>query len=65
MLNGQLKAGDKVLPVTSGRVRGDRLVFRAGGIDYSGRVNADSIEGVSKGSAGTWTRVSAAKREKK
>ena len=55
MLSGQLRVGGKLTPITSGRVRGDQLSFNAGGVDYSGRVNGNSIEGTSNGSTGTWT----------
>ena len=61
MLSGQLRVGDKLLPITGGRVRGDRLAFRAGGIDYAGRMNGGSIEGTGKGNAGTWMPVGAQK----
>ncbi len=53
MLSGQLRAGDKVLPV-SGRVRGDRVTFKAGDVDYAGRVNGDRIDG---GAGWSATRV--------
>ncbi len=55
MLSGQLREGDKLTPITSGRVRGDQLTFQAGGVEYSGHVNGNSIEGTSNGSKGTWT----------
>ena len=53
MISGQLKAGDTVMPVT-GRLRGERIQFRAGGVEYAGRVSGDSIEGFGKGTA-AWT----------
>ncbi len=54
MLTGQLSMGDKVLPVT-GRMRGDRISFRAGGVDHAGRVNGESMEVAGKGGADAWT----------
>jgi precorrin-6B methylase 2 len=56
MLSGQLKTGDKVLPV-SGRVRGDRVAFKAGDVDYAGRVNGDRIDGGPGAAAWSATRV--------
>jgi hypothetical protein len=58
MLTGQLRIGDKLMPITSGRVRGDQLTFKAGGVDYTGRVNGTSIE-VKGGSLGTSTATRA------
>lgn len=57
-ISGLLKAGDKVLPVT-GRLRGDRIMFKAGGADYAGRVTGDSIEGFGKGPAALPARTQA------
>lgn len=57
MLSGQLKAGDQLLPITQGRVRGDRLSFNAGGVEYAGRVNGERLEGTSKGGAWSATRA--------
>lgn len=55
MLQGQLKQGDRLAPLSGGRLLGNQLAFTADGIDYSGRVNGNSIEGSSNGSAGAWT----------
>lgn len=55
MLSGQVKVDGKLMPITTGRVNGDQLTFKAGDVDYSGRVNGNSIEGTSGGSTGTWT----------
>jgi precorrin-6B methylase 2 len=52
MLSGQLKFGDKVLPVT-GRVRGDAVSFKAGGTEYTARVSGGRMEGTGKG--GNWS----------
>ena len=51
MVSGKLTIGDKELLVSGGRLRGDRLAFSAGGVDYVGRVNGNVIEGVGKGAA--------------
>ena len=45
MVQGTLKSGGNAGPVTNGKLRGDMLSFSAGGANYSGRVNGNSIEG--------------------
>ena len=67
MLSGQLRVADKPMPITNGRLRGDRMTFKVDGVDYSGRVNGDRMEGSSNGSLGTWTatRIRPAAVEKK
>jgi len=54
VLSGHLRLGEKLLQLTNGRVRGERLEFKAGGVEYSGRANGDTIEGSVKGGA-AWT----------
>jgi len=56
MLTGQLKTGDKVVPVT-GRIRGETATFKAGGNEYSARVNGSRMEGAGKGGAWTAARL--------
>ncbi len=51
MVTGKLTIGDKEMLISGGRLRGDRLAFSAGGVDYVGRVNGNVIEGVGKGAA--------------
>lgn len=46
MLSGTLKSGNSALPIGNGRMNGDRIVFLAGGVEYSGKVSGDTIEGV-------------------
>ena len=56
MVSGTLKAGGKNLAITNGRLRGDQISFSAGGAQYSGKVNGNSIEGTVKGGAsGNWS----------
>ena len=56
MLGGSLKAGDKSLPLRDGRMRGEFIHFNAGGVDYAGRVNGNTMSGTIGGAAGgTWT----------
>lgn len=55
ILSGQLQVDGKPMPITSGRVTGDQLAFKVGGIDYLGRLVGNRIEGTSAGSVGAWT----------
>ncbi len=57
-VSGTLKTGDRTVPVSSGRLRGDQITFNAGGAAYRGNVSANSIEGTVK-SGGAESRWSA------
>ncbi len=50
----------KSIPIKGGKLDGDRIRFTTGGRTYSGRVSADSIQGVAKRKGGGWkaTRAS-------
>ncbi len=54
MLSGTLKTGERSVPITNGRMRGEQITFSAGGAEYSGKVSGNSMDGVIKGS-GAWT----------
>lgn len=44
------------LPVENGRVRGDEIRFTVNRVEYSGRVNGESMEGLAKGrTTSAWT----------
>ena len=61
MVIGTLKSGGNTVMIADGRLRGNRLSFRAGDVEYTGRVNGNTIEGTVKGSSsGSWnaTRTS-------
>ena len=45
MVSGRLTKGDRLTPVTGGRLSGDEIRFNVGSAVYSGRVNGDVIEG--------------------
>ena len=45
MLNGIFTADGVSVPVENGRLRGDQISFMVGSVEYSGRVNADAMEG--------------------
>jgi SAM-dependent methyltransferase len=53
MVTGTLRNGGGALPITDGRLRGDQITFTAGGAQYSGRVNGNTIEGTG-GPGGAW-----------
>ena len=48
MLTGTLKSGNSSAAITNGKLNGDQISFSAGGVEYSGRVSGNSIEGSSK-----------------
>lgn len=50
MITGTLKTGANSMPISDGRLRGDQISFAAGGAQYTGRVNGNTIEGSVKGS---------------
>jgi hypothetical protein len=58
MLSGTLKTGGNSLPLSNGRLRGEVITFTAGGTEYTGRVNGNTISGTTKaGAAFTATRT--------
>jgi precorrin-6B methylase 2 len=62
MLTGTLKTGGNNAQISNGRMRGDMITFNAGGAEYSGRVNGNSITGTIKGgSGGSFTATRAGK----
>jgi hypothetical protein len=53
MLSGTLTNGASPTPISDAKMRGDQIVFSAGGVQYTGRVNGNTLEGTtSRGSAG-------------
>ena len=64
MVSGTLNSGGKSLSISNGRLRGDQIAFTAGGVDYTGRVIGDTIEGNIKGRAtGAWTATRARQQD--
>ena len=57
MVSGTLKSGSSTAEITGGKLNGDRISFSAGGAQYTGRVNGETIEGAIKGGAksGAWS----------
>ena len=54
MLSGTLKTGGSSATIAKGKLNGDQIVFTAGGVEYTGRVNGNTIEGTTSGK-GAWT----------
>jgi hypothetical protein len=53
MVSGTLKTGGNTQQVTNGKLNGDQISFTAGGTQYTGRLNGNSIDGSTK-SGGNW-----------
>jgi len=59
MISGTLKNGNVITPI-SGKLNGDEISFTAGGTQYTGRVNGNTIDGTVKGGTnGKWTATRA------
>ena len=46
-VSGTMRSGDVVHPITNGRLKGEEITFTAGDRTFTGRVNGNTIEGVS------------------
>lgn len=59
MLSGSLKTGNKVQEITEGRLRGNEITFKAGGVNYTGKLNDKKIDGTytSGGNTIKWTAI--------
>ncbi len=60
MLTGTLKSGTTSAAIVNGKLTGDQISFSAGGVEYSGRVSGNAIEGAAKG-GGSWKATRAGK----
>jgi hypothetical protein len=60
-VTGTLRVGSASVPVSSGRLRADQIMFTAGGVRYSGRVSEGAIEGTAT-TGGRSVRWTAARR---
>jgi hypothetical protein len=60
-VEGTLRLGERITPITNGRLRGDQLSFSAGGAEYSGKVGGNSMEGSVK-AGGNQSKWSATRR---
>jgi hypothetical protein len=50
---GAMKTANGAIPVANGRLTGSEITFTADGVDYSGNVTGETIEGTTK-SGNTW-----------
>jgi len=60
VISGTLKSGDVVTPIVNGRLKGEQILFNAGGVLYVGQVSGDSIQGTLS-TGGTWSANRAGK----
>lgn len=49
---GTVTNGNVVAPISDGKLEGDKISFKAGSAQYTGRVDGDKIEGVAKTGSG-------------
>ena len=52
MVTGSVRAGASVDSISQGKIDGERIVFTAGPVVYTGKISGSVIEGVAKGPAG-------------
>ena len=57
-ITGTLKSGNEVTPIANGKLKGDQIMFNAGGVVYVGQVSGNSMQGTLS-SGGTWTATRA------
>jgi methyltransferase family protein len=60
MVSGTLTNGSSTTPISDAKLRGDQLSFSAGGVQYRGRVNDNTIEGTTYGRTSTTWRATRA-----
>lgn len=53
-ITGTLKSANQVTPIANGRLKGDEILFNAGGVVYAGQVSGDGMRGTLS-SGGNWT----------
>jgi SAM-dependent methyltransferase len=53
-ISGALKSGNDVTTITNGRLKGEQILFNAGGVLYVGQVSGDSIQGTLS-TGGSWS----------
>jgi len=51
--SGTIADGNVITPITAGKLKGDEISFIAAGVEYSGKVDGDTIAGTTK-SGETW-----------
>ena len=55
-ISGTLKNGNQLTPIANGKVKGDQILFNAGGVLYVGQVSGDSMQGTLS-IGGDWTAM--------
>ena len=53
-ISGTLQSGSDVTPIANGKLKGDQILFNAGGVAYAGQVSGGSMQGTLS-SGGTWS----------
>ena len=56
-ISGDLTSNGSGTPISDGRLNGDEITFKVGGVEYRGRVNGDRIQGTAGSQSFTATRV--------
>jgi hypothetical protein len=57
MVSGVLTNGSRTTPISDAKLRGDQLSFSAGGVQYRGHVNDNTMEGTTYGRTSTTWRA--------
>jgi hypothetical protein len=57
MVTGEIRNGSAAVPVTDGKLNGEAITFKAGAVQYTGRVRGNVIEGTSSGGTATTFRA--------
>jgi len=57
-ISGTLQDGNQFTPIANGKIKGDQILFNAGGVVYAGQVSGDSMQGTLS-SGGNWTATRA------
>jgi hypothetical protein len=60
MLGGTLKTGGNSASISNAKMNGDQISFSAGGVQYTGRVSGNAMEGTTKGGT-KWSATRAGK----
>jgi len=53
-ITGTLKSGNDVTPIANGRLKGDQILFNAGGVVYAGQVSGGTMQGTLS-AGGEWS----------
>jgi hypothetical protein len=51
-ISGTMSGGSRTTPISAATLRGDQISFSAGGVQYSGRVNGNVMQGTTSAGAG-------------